>query len=316
MNFQSSSKTSVIFILILLLAAVSVSGITISTDVKQVPFKLERNRVIIPTSVNGSPPYDLILDTGMGFDGVYLFHKEFANEIDTTGSIEVRVPGAGSGEASTAVMIESGRLEFGDVTVDSQRVIISNSPHTQGFPTDGVIGWNLFGHYTVEINYDTELITLHDTAAFKADSSWFSLPITLKNGLPFFESKVEVIDGEILDMTMYIDLASGDAIELLTGPNQKYTLPEALDSGYLATGLSGDIHGYRGWSRHLWLGDFMLSDIATLFAPEKVRSKQEGADGILGNDCIRRFNVVFDYTNRQLHLKPSKYFNVAFEQND
>jgi len=316
MNYQSLLKTTTVLALIILFAAISVPAITIRSDILQVPFKLERNRVIIPTSVNGSPPYNLILDTGMGFDGIYLFHKEFPDEIDTTGSIEVHVPGAGSGEASTAIMIESGSLEFGEVSVDSQRVIISKSLHTQGFPTDGVIGWNLFGHYTVEINYDTESIKLHDMTDFKADSTWVSIPITLKNGLPFLKGKVEVVDGETVPMTMYIDLASGDALELLTGANQKYTLPENLDSGYLATGLSGDIHGYRGWSRHLWLGEFMLSDIATVFAPEKVRSKQEGADGILGNDCIRRFNVVFDYTNRKLHLKPSKYFRTAFEQNN
>ena len=68
---------------------------------KLVPFKLERNRVIVPTSANGSEPLNLILDTGMGFDGVYLFHKEFIDLMDTSGAIEVHVPGSGSGEAAT-----------------------------------------------------------------------------------------------------------------------------------------------------------------------------------------------------------------------
>jgi len=279
----------------------------------RVPFKLDRNRVIIPTGVNGSRPLNLILDTGMPFDGVYLFHKELSEEIDMTDAIEVRVPGAGSGEASTAMMIENGTLAFGEVTVGSQRVIISGSAHTQTFPTDGVIGWNLFGHYAVEIDYDLAIITLHDSSDVRADSTWSVLPITLRNNVPFLEGRIEVVEGEIIPVTLYIDLASGDALELLLKENQKFTMPEDLDSSYLGTGLSGDIHGSRGRCRHLWLGDYKLEDVSTAFAPEEVRSKQEGADGILGDDAIRRFNVIFDYAREKLYLKPNKYFDTPFE---
>ncbi len=309
------TKFSIISAILIVVASGSLLGICRGSDivVPQVPFNLDRNRVIVPTSVNGSRPLNLILDTGMGFDGTYLFHKEFIDMMDTTGAIEVRVPGAGSGEASTARMIENGTLRFGDVVVDSQRVIISYSEHTQTFPTDGVIGWNLFGHYTVEINYDSEMIMLHDPAGFTADSSWTPIPVTMKENLPFFDGRLEVVDGEIVPVILYIDLASGDALELLIGKDQKFSMPDKIDSGYLGTGLSGDIHGYRGRSRHLWLSEFMLTDVATAFAPAGVRSKQEGADGILGNDCIRRFNIVFDYAHSQILIKPNTYFSLPFE---
>jgi len=70
-------------------------------------------------------------------------------------------------------------------------------------------------------------------------------------------------------------------------------MPDSLKSAYLGTGLSGDINGSVGRSERLQVGEFTLSDIRTSFAPAEVRSKQQGADGILGNDCIRRFNVIF-----------------------
>ena len=114
-------------------------------------------------------------------------------------------------------------------------------------------------------------------------------------------------------MAVYIDLASGKALELLTRKDQKFSMPDGLESRYLGTGLSGDINGSLGRSRHLWLGDYQLSDIPTAFAPAEVRSKQEGADGILGNDCIRRFNVIFDYTNRRLYVRPNRNYAVPFE---
>lgn len=112
---------------------------------------------------------------------------------------------------------------------------------------------------------------------------------------------------------MYIDLASGDAPELLVRPDQKFSMPDSLRSAYLGTGLSGDIHGSVGRSEHLWVGAFMMSDIRASFAPAEVRSKQQGADGILGDDSIRRFNVIFAYARKRLHVRPSKYFAVPFE---
>ena len=166
----------------------------------RVPFFLERNRVIIPTGINGSRKYNVILDTGMRFDGVYLFHKEFVDEIDMTGAIDVQVGGAGSGEATTNKMIESGRLNFGDLTVDSQMVIISQSPHTQGFPTDGVIGWNLFGHYAVEIDYDSSVIYLHDIATFQPGEGWTEIPVEMKKDLPFLQAELQVVEGETVSM--------------------------------------------------------------------------------------------------------------------
>ncbi len=278
-----------------------------------VPFKLDRNRVIIPTIVNDSKPLNLILDTGMRFDGVYLFHKELVDEIDTSGAIEVQVGGAGAGEASTAIMIETGRVKFGEVEIDSQRVLISRSAHTQIFPTDGVIGWDFFGHYTVEIDYDQSIISLHDTLETPHDSTWRMIPITLKKDIPFIDCVLEVVDGEQVPVSLYIDLASGNALELLTGPNQKFTLPDSLTDNYLGTGLSGDIYGQKGRVKKLSIASFDLHNVLTAFAPAKVRSKQEGADGILGNDCIRRFNVIFDYTHSRLYLKPNSFFVTAFE---
>ena len=278
-----------------------------------IPFQLDRNRVIVPTAVNGSNPLRLILDTGMRFDGAYLFHQGALALIDTTGAIEVQVGGAGGGEASTATMIETGTLGFGDVIVDSQRIVVSHSTHTQSFPTDGVIGWSLFGHYNVEIDYDRLLIYLRDTSYVPSDSGWQTLPIELKQNLPFLDATLEVLGGDAVSIRTYIDLASGDALELLVRDDQKFRMPDSLAAGYLGTGLSGDVVGHTGRCAGLRLGDYSLRDIRTAFAPAAVRSKQEGANGILGNDLLRRFNAVFDYQHGRLYIRPNQSFAEPFE---
>ena len=124
---------------------------------------------------------------------------------------------------------------------------------------------------------------------------------------------VDVDGSEELLLTVYIDLASGEALELLVRDEAPFTLPEGLADTYLGTGLSGDIHGWVGHSTRLGIGSFQLRGVPTAFAPAAVRSKQEGADGVLGNDALRRFNAVFDYSQGLLLLKPNKHYAVPFE---
>lgn len=313
MNLFKYYLTGILFFCLTFLCSHELRSKTSDNNALQVPFIQDRNKIIIPTAVNGLPAINLILDTGMRFDGIYLFHQDFIDQIDTAGAIEVRVGGAGAGEASTNLMIESATLGFGQITLDSQRVIISRSEHTQTFPTDGVIGWNLFGHYAVEIDYDQEIIYLHDTLNFQADSSWTKIPVIMKNDLPYVDAEIEVIPGEIVAIQLYIDLASGDALELLLSDHQKFSLPDVSEKEYLGTGLSGDIYGYRGYSQRLNLFSFDLRRVRTAFAPAEVRSRQDGAEGVLGNDAIRRFNIIFDYAHSCLYIKPNKNINLPFK---
>jgi hypothetical protein len=112
--------------------------------VGEIAFKLERNRVILPLCAGNDDTLDMLLDTGMRFDGVYLFHKEVEDLFGVEVLDLVRVGGAGSGEATYALMADSMTLTFGDVSFDNQLVVISQSQTTQGFPTDGVTGYTLY----------------------------------------------------------------------------------------------------------------------------------------------------------------------------
>lgn len=123
------------------------------------------------------------------------------------------------------------------------------------------------------------------------------------------ETLVTVGEESLVKMSIYIDYASREAVELLIHPDVKYKLPENLSEYYLGRGLSGDIYGKKGKVSKVTLGDFVLENVSTAFALSEVRSKQKGADGILGNNFFKRFNVIFNYAEKNLYLKPSNYFN-------
>jgi hypothetical protein len=278
----------------------------------EIPFRLINNVLILPIKVADSREFRVILDTGMHFEGLLLYNIEPEDGVALENSVEVLVPGAGADEPSTAVMADSMSFFVGKLECKDQRIIVLQNRRMEGMSSEGVTGYSLFGKYVVEVDYDRMIITLHESP-MKIDSSWEFIPMTFKdNNIPWIEGSVSITGSEEVPVSLYIDLASGDALELLVKEDMKFSLPDNLEDAYLGTGLSGDIHGQTGRILSLKLGSFCLEDVTTSFAPAEVRSKQDNADGIIGNNSLRRFNVVFDYKGKALYLKPNEYFNEPF----
>lgn len=281
--------------------------------ISEIPFKIERNKIILPVRVNNSRELKVILDTGMHFKGLLLYNTGLNDSIILENAIEVLVPGAGSDSGSPALMTDSGTFNVGNIEFIDQRIIILQNDRMKGFPSDGVTGYSLFGDYGVEVNYDKMLITLHKSTQFVIDSFWEWLPLTFKdNMIPWIEAAVDINGNAEIPVSLYIDLASSEALELLIRNAVKYELPQELEDYYLGRGLSGDIYGQKGRIFSFKIGSFYLKDVITAFAPAEVRSKQEGADGVLGNNALRRFNVIFDYQKGFLYIKPNSYFTEPF----
>lgn len=283
---------------------------------QQIPFELLRNKIILPVRVNNSRELKIILDTGMPSQGFLLFDRDLADELKLTGTKRYRVQGAGKGQVSYALMVESAKLSLSGVDFENQRVLILQSDTMRGAPTDGVIGNTLFGSYTVKVDYDKKIITLLDPSSFEADSTWEMISLTFnENKIPFLDASVSIAGDKEIDVSIYIDLASSEALELLVKQEMKFTLPCNLKSKYLGKGLDGHILGQFGRVAGLKIGSFVLHDVPTAFPKSEVRSRQHGADGILCNNALRRFNLIFDYSRAKLYIKPNSHFSESFDQN-
>jgi len=291
---------------LLLLLVLAGDGVPRGIEVPEIPFRLLDDRVVLPVSVEGSETLGVTLDTGMPIEGIYVFRSGFAAYMHRTPQW-AQVGGAGDGEASRVQVFDSTTVYVGEVPLTDQLVLVSFSPVTQDFPRGGVIGKSLLGHYAVEIDYDAMMVRLHPPGWSAPDSSWEVIELELgKNDIPFLEVFISVAEEETVPARVYIDLASEEALEILTRPDMKFPVPEDSEERYIGSGLSGDIHGRLGSVSRLQLGEFVLRDLPAEFTPAEVRSRQEGADGILGNGVFRRFHAVFDLPRSRLYLKPNR----------
>jgi hypothetical protein len=271
----------------------------------EIPFRLQHGKVILPVRVGDSRELRIILDTGMTFDGLLITNGALADSLPLAGAVAAQLGGAGSGAAQSALMVEGADFRAGALEFTGQRLVVLQSDAMRGFANDGVCGQSLFGHYAVKLDYARSVIVLHEPGAFSPDSSWTALPLSFKaHGVPWLEVAVSISGADSVLLAAYLDLAASETLELLTGESQRFALPAGREAVYLGRGLGGDIHGERGQIAWVQLGPLRVEQVKAAFVPAALRSKQPGAEAVVGGGLLCRFHCVFDYAGAQLFLKP------------
>ena len=246
-----------------------------------IPMNSARDRSMVIVQIGNITIPDILLDTGFAFDGLMIYNTDYNDSLKFLNPIKVKVPGAGGGEPSVALMVDSAEFNLGSVRMRNQRLLLLQSNTFEGFPSNGVMGYSLFGHYAVELNYDDNTMTLHTPELLEIDNSWTTLPIYFKkNKIPWIDVSVVIDQEDPIRLSTYIDFAAGENIELLEKTEMKFSLPAELKDKYLGRGLNGDIYGKSGRISKLIIGPYELNNLEAAIAPDKIRSKQPNADAI------------------------------------
>ncbi|HVP57744.1 MAG TPA: hypothetical protein VMU02_06570 [bacterium] len=295
----------ILFLLVILLASVAASQAETT-----IPLRTNGARVLITIKIGGVVIPDLLLDTGFAYDGVIIYNTRYLDSLDLSRAVDAQIGGAGSGAASKAAMIDSGCFRVGDAELTNQRIILLRSDTYKGFPSNGVIGYSILGHYVTEINRDLGVIKLYLPGEAPIDTTWIPIPLYFKqNKIPWADVSVAIRDEPPTTLSTYIDFAENDAVVLLDGPHMKVGLPDDTVSVYLGRGLSGDVYGKAGTISKLIIGPYELAKVKASIAPAEIRSRQPGADAVLGSGALARFNLIFDYPDSKLYIKPAGHFS-------
>lgn len=304
---------SLFIFIILSLFSVQAQNGTADSKTDLIPFQLINNKTILPVKVGDTRELRIILDTGMGWDGLIIMNPGLRDSIKLINPQEANLGGAGSGNSQPAFVSDSMSFIISKTEFQNQRIVVLTSDHYKGIRNDGVVGYSLFGHYLMEIDYDNMTISLFPPGQKTIDNSWTEIPVTFnERNIPCIDVLVSIEGETPVPLNCYIDYASSESIELLMKPGQKFSLPDSTEEYYLGRGLSGDIYGKRGKISKVVLGPYELKNLLAAFAPAEVRSKQRGADAVVANNLLRRFNLIFDYSNKKFFIKPNSHFNGQF----
>ncbi|MBV7269975.1 aspartyl protease family protein [Winogradskyella luteola] len=289
----------------------------------KIDFELASNLIIIPVEINGVT-LSFVLDSGVSKP--ILFNLEERDSLDLKSTRSFYLHGLGGNGRIKALKSSHNRFKIGNVIgVNKDLYVVFdksiNFTPRLGVLVHGIIGYDIFKDFVVEINYMSKYIRLHRPHTFKPKSSkkWKTIPINIHRKKPYLNAEI-TINKDKKPVKLLLDTGSSDAIWLFE--NKREGLMPKKDlffEDYLGQGLSGSVYGNRSKADKFTIGDFSLSDVNVAFPDSSyvhaARAYKERS-GSLGSNILKRFNVFFDYRNKKLHLKKNRFFKEPFTYNN
>ncbi len=288
---------------------------------KKINFEFTSNLIIIPIEINGVT-LSFVLDTGVSKP--ILFNLTERDSLDLKNTETFYLHGLGADGKLEALRSSNNRFKIGDAVSNNQDLYVVfdntiNFTPRLGVLVHGIIGYDVFKDFVVEINYNSKYIRLYKPNSFKPKTSkrWKTIPVEIHRKKPYVESKI-TLDGNEKLVKLLIDTGSSDALWLFEDDSIKPN-KDMFFVDYLGKGLSGSVYGKRSKIKKFELNNFELNDVNVAFPDSTsidLSKIYRGRKGSLGGEILKRFNLFFDYANNKLHLRKNSFFKDPFTYNN
>ena len=277
---------------------------------EKIDFEFAANLIIIPIEINGVE-LSFVLDTGVSKP--ILFNLTANDSLDLRNTKTFYLHGLGADGKIEALKSSYNRFKIGDVIGTSQDLYVVfdsdiNFTPRLGVVVHGIIGYDIFKDFIVEINYNSKYIRLHKPEFFKNKKSkkWKSISLEIHNKKPYLDAIIE-LNNKQENVKLLIDTGSSDALWLFENRIKGLFPKDSLYfRDYLGKGLSGSVYGKRSKVEGFNIDSFELNNVNVAYPDSssintnKIYNKRNGS---LGGDILKRFNLYVDYTNEKLYLK-------------
>ena len=288
-----------------------------------IDFKSASNLIIIPVTINDSDTLNFILDTGVRYP--IITELPFVNKLNLNYMMPVQIKGLGEGIELTAYRSGNNTMNIKGLTARNQEVqmIIDENfqiSHMLGIPVHGLIGFNLFKDYVVEIDYLNENLTLFKPEYYKYRDKKrdIILPLHFDGNKPFVRTSIVTDELQEVPVKLLVDTGASDAIWLSENSDERIKLPQNHVEAFLGRGLSGDLFGKKGRIDGIWVGPLVLPKPIVAFPNSDLIDQlisSNDRNGTLGAEILRRFHVTIDYRNSRLTLRPTHKIKEDFNYN-
>jgi len=288
------------------------------------PFKLINNLIIIPIQINNSDTLNFILDTGLNTS--IICELSTGESLNLNYAREIQLQGLGTGKSLEAIHTYGNEINVSGITGINQDyfVLLDNIFHLSnklGYQIHGILSFNVFNSFIVEINYEDEKITFHDPKYFryrKNTKNYVTLPLIIHDTKPYIHVKLRLNDGRIIPVKVMFDTGASNSLWLDASSINDFRIPVDAKKSFLGSGLSGEVYGHLARFDEIYIDQFELEDIIVSLPDSSSIEYAIGLDcrnGSVGAEILRRFNIILDYPNELVTLSKNSKFSDPFSYN-
>ena len=285
----------------------------------EIPFQQHNNLIVIPITINRFLTLKFILDTGV--ETAILTEKLYADILDVNYIREITIAGPGIIDSVQAYVANRTTFSLpGGIIGKNMNLLVLKEDYLQlseniGDDVHGIIGYDIFSRFVVEINYDDDLITLYNPERYKKSKRTVAVPLKIEGSKPFIETTIKQGDKKT-SLDMMVDTGASHAALLDYQFVNGIDLPEKLIETRLGRGIAGDIPGYVGRMDSVKINSFAFDKVLVSAPFEGAYNKviKRGSRvGTFGGDLLTRFEVTFDYKNEKIYLRKGDDYKKDFE---
>jgi hypothetical protein len=276
------------------------NAVSPSQSLTTIPFEMYFNEIFVQVRVNNSEPMWFVVDSGAGgwiVDRAHATRLGLHLEQETA-----QGTGAGSGTYDVSYVKDvSFSLSDFNIAVPLIGVIDLSAHKPQiGREAEGLVGYDFFEKFVVEIDYESKVMRLFDPKTYHYSGVGETIPIIVDQEArnPFLTAEVTMQGAAPQQRKLLIDTGSNDALDdsfvaQSTGPKIE------IVGG---VGLGKEFKFSVGKVSRLRLGGVSFDDV------------DAGAGGValVGGEILRRFTVIFDFAHARMILEPNEHLNDAF----
>jgi len=208
------------------------------------------------------------------------------------------------------------KLHLPGLTVDSLNFHVNDYDiltSVYGEKIDGIIGYSFFTRYIVQINYDSLRISVYSKGTFRYPKGGYMLRPVIAS-LPIISA--QVADARKVENRFYFDTGAGLCSLLSTDFAGDSALLDSRKKTFYtqAQGLGGKATMRLTTLREIKLGPFKFRKVPTyVFDDQYNVTSYPNLGGLIGNDILRRFNVILNYDRRMIYLMPNSHYREQFD---
>jgi len=279
------------------------------------PFRLLNGGIILIKAKLGNYPDSLnfIFDTGSG--GISL---------DSTTCMRLHIKPTASDKTIRGIagirnvsFVYNEKLHLTGLDVDSLNFHVNDYSiltSVYGENIDGIIGYSFFIRYIVKIDYDSSSIFVYSKGPIKyPKGGYLTHPFILN--LPVEGARVR--DNTDISARFYFDTGAGLCLLLSTDFVTDSTLfnsKKRKPVPTLAQGLGGKTNMLQTTVKDLRIGPYRFRNVpAYIFDDDYNITSYPSLGGLIGNDLLRRFNMILNYNRREIHLMPNSHYRDLFD---
>lgn len=285
--------TPSLVIMLMMLCRVAFSlpdGFHLPDSIKEMTLRYRsvHNLIVLPVTINDSVTVNLILDTGCR--NLVLFGKKFRKLLHIDSNRPVQFSGLGSGKPVIGNISLNNKIAIYQVLGKRIPVVVVPSKNILSSynDVDGVIGFELFLKFEIELNPIDQTIKFRPAQHSSAPEGFSTVPLRIVDLRPVMDSRVKLEAENALTCDLMIDTGSNLGLLLKTTDIDQFNShPRNQVIGF---GFNGEVFGYKTRSEKVLLNGLSMHNI-----PAGVIESPWHNYASIGMEILKHYVVVINY---------------------